>query len=241
MMDAAEAARRQREYDALLAERQEQTAVDRALDMAGAELRGLLREALHGAGYHQHHRQWRKKRTMATEQDKEMTPAELKRLLGATSGAKPKDSDLATLKQGFTGSPTLWRRASMALASALTVMGQITDSEQVKVVLEANYEGLIRDLGGDSAPPLERALIEHVALCWLRLQAVEQRHAQVMGEPHSLAELDYHERRLSATQRRWLRACETLMRVRRLRLPSVQVNNGEKQVNVAAPGLALER
>jgi len=221
MMDAAEAARRQEEREAFRSERQEQAAVDRALDMAGMELRVLVREVLHGAGYHQHHRQWRKKRIMPTDQDR---PAEPKRLHAG--------SDPARLKQRLAGSPTLWRKASMAQASALAVMKQITDSEQVKVVLEANYEGLIRDLGGDSAPPLERALIEHVALCWLRLQNAEQTYSRVTGEPHSIAELDYFERRLSASQRRYLRACETLARVRRLRLPTVQVNIGEQQVNV---------
>jgi len=38
---------------------------------------------------------------------------------------------------------------------------------------------------------------------------------------------------LFATQRRYLRACETLARVRRLRLPSMQINIGKKQLNVA--------
>ena len=41
------------------------------------------------------------------------------------------------------------------------------------------------------------------------------------------------DRKLSAAQRRYLRACETLARVRKLRLPTLQVNIGEKQVNVA--------
>jgi hypothetical protein len=233
MMDAAELARRQEAREALQQEHQVQTVIDRALDMAGAKLRGLVREVLHGAGYHQHHRQWRKRRTMATENGKEMTPAELERLLDATSGAKPKGSDLAALRQGFAGSPTLWRRMSMAQASALTVMRQVTDSEKGEVILWANYDGMVHDLGGESAPPLERALIEHVALCWLRLQDVEQRCSHAAGEPHSIAELDFLERRLSATQRRYLRACETLARVRRLRLPAVQVNIGERQVNMA--------
>ena len=87
-------------------------------------------------------------------------------------------------------------------------------------------------MGWEVAPPLERLLIEHVALCWLRVQCVEQRYAQIMAKSITLEQGRYWESRLSASQRRYLRATETLARVRKLRLPPVQVNIGEKQVNV---------
>lgn len=62
MMDGEEQARRREERKAQAAERQAQAAIDRELDAAGAELRGLVREVLRAAGYHQHKGTWRKRR-----------------------------------------------------------------------------------------------------------------------------------------------------------------------------------
>ena len=45
------------------AERQEQRAIDAAIDQAGGLVRALMQDALTRAGYHQHKRQWRKRRT----------------------------------------------------------------------------------------------------------------------------------------------------------------------------------
>ena len=47
----------------------------------------------------------------------------------------------------------------------------------------------------------------------------------------TIVQADFWERRLSAAQRRFLRATETLARVRRLQLPAVQVNIAERQLN----------
>ncbi len=173
---------------------------------------------------------------MATEEDKQAAREGFSKLLAATAGKKPKPADVAALEKCFETLPTLWRNVSMAHASVVTAIEQESESQAVRVVLEANYDGQLRELGYDKAPPLERILIEHAALCWLRLQTVEQRYSRVMAQSITLTMGDYWERRLSAAQRRYLRACETLARVRKLHLPALQVNIGEKQVNVVAPG-----
>jgi len=165
--------------------------------------------------------------------------ATIERLLEATSKKKPKPEDVKAFRQCFADTPELWKAVSLAQNAALAVIEHETGLVGQQVILKANYEGQKRALGYATASPLEKMLIEHAALCWLRLQRAEQRYSAVTAESITLALADYWERRLSAAQRRYLRACETLARVRRLRLPALQVNIGQEQTNIAgtlAPG-----
>jgi hypothetical protein len=85
------------------------------------------------------------------------------------------------------------------------------------------------DLGYAEASPMERMLIDAVVLAWLRYTQVERAAANTWGDSHSLTSGAYWDKRLSAAQRRYLRAIETLARVRRTALPMLQVNIAEKQ------------
>ena len=94
------------------------------------------------------------------------------------------------------------------------------------------------DVGGPAPSPLERLLVDRIALCWLEVQYFETLYAQNMGEM-TMAQGDSQQRRIDAAHRRYLSSIRTLAQVRRLAVPAIQVNIGEKQlnqVNVAAPG-----
>jgi len=94
-------------------------------------------------------------------------------------------------------------------------------------------------LGHKTSPDLERGLIEHVVLCWLRLQKAEYSYSQALGDSLPLTVANWWERRLDKTHGRYLRACESLARVRRLARPSAfQINVGEQQVNVVGGAVA---
>jgi len=85
---------------------------------------------------------------------------------------------------------------------------------------------------------LEQLLIQHAALCWLKLNLVELNYASVMKQSITLTLGAYWEKRLTAAQKRFARACETLTRVRKLsrNTPALQFNiaaDGGQQVNVA--------
>ena len=98
---------------------------------------------------------------------------------------------------------------------------------------------LKKDLGYDGAPMLEQLLIQQTALCWLKLNLVELGYSNTMKQSITLTLGVYWEKRLSAAQRRFTRACETLARVRKLsrNTPALQFNiaaSGGQQVNVAS-------
>jgi len=101
-------------------------------------------------------------------------------------------------------------------------------------------EGMRADLGHADSPLLEQLLIQHITLCWLNLNSIEFKHSNIMKQSITLTLGLYWDKRLTAAQRRFNRACESLARVRRLsrRIP-VQVNiaaNGGQQINVASEG-----
>jgi hypothetical protein len=90
------------------------------------------------------------------------------------------------------------------------------------------------DFGYADALPPERLLIDEIALSRLRHYQAVSRHERAGTEPMPLATAEYWEKKVSSTQRRYLRAIETLARVGKLlRSVTVQLNIGEKQLNVA--------
>jgi len=86
--------------------------------------------------------------------------------------------------------------------------------------------------GGKTRVAFLGASCRREVLRWLRLQAAEHQYSGNTKAGGSLAQAQFWERRLSAVQRRYIRACETLARIRRLALPAVQVNIADKQVNL---------
>ncbi|MHC4093344.1 MAG: hypothetical protein ACYSVY_24250 [Planctomycetota bacterium] len=95
----------------------------------------------------------------------------------------------------------------------------------VREVLRFSTDQLKSSLGYDKANLIERLLIDQVVVCYLRLNLTEQRYEIVMSDTHTLRLGAYWEKKVSAAQRRYLRAVETLARVRKLLgRPTIQVN-----------------
>ncbi len=68
-------------------------------------------------------------------------------------------------------------------------------------------------------------------LCWLELNCLDPALSGKRGVP--LRQAEFYDRRRDRAHRRYLSAIRSLATVRRLVMPSVQVNIGTKQVNVA--------
>jgi len=155
-------------------------------------------------------------------------------LLDKCNTAKPKAADVLDLRQALVKMPELWRLGGdIARIAAEDMIDEVKGTPALKESMKAGRIAMRKELGFDAASPLEKMLIEHVTLCWMRLELAEYHYTGCTTGSSTLAQAKFYEHRLSAVQRRYLRACETLARVRRLALPAVQVNIGEKQVNVA--------
>lgn len=167
------------------------------------------------------------------------TAAEIRRVIAAVNVKKPKQEDIEALRRLMAQLPGL-ARALMDLTEVAEgqVLGEVHLDRCGTEAMKANLARLKDDLGYQTAPTLERLLIEQVALCWLRQNTAEMRLSRLRADTHPLSQGEYWDKRLSVAQSRYLRACETLARVRRLlrQPPAVQVNiaaQGGQQVNIA--------
>jgi len=86
------------------------------------------------------------------------------------------------------------------------------------------------ELAGPNPSPLERMLAERVVLCFYQVEILSAHLMEMQRE--SISGAEPLSRQLDGAHRRHLSAVRTLAEVRRLQLPSVQVNIGEKQVNI---------
>ena len=113
--------------------------------------------------------------------------------------------------------------------NALNVSDALT-SEMMRIEIATMYA----KYGYADAPQLEQHLIDHVIACYLRLWVAERDYSAIHKNQHTLTLGMFWEKRLTMLQTRYLRAVEMLARVRRVKLPNVQINianEGANQLN----------
>jgi len=89
------------------------------------------------------------------------------------------------------------------------------------------------ELGDKDAPQAERLLIEHAALCWLRLSLLEAFAGQLLNQSISLPKAMFTEKRLAVAQRRFTRALESLAKVRALTAATRLIESRTEAANMA--------
>jgi hypothetical protein len=159
-------------------------------------------------------------------------------LVRRTSIENPKRRDVQDLQRMLTRSPRLWRAMGDLANTAIQVaIGGGWLSEGVRISIEAGIEELKRDFGYEDAPPIEKLLIDQIIVCSVQLQKTQLQYGTMQREGLSISSANFWERRITMANSRFLRACETLARVRKLGRPGmVQVNIGAQQLNVAPTG-----
>jgi hypothetical protein len=171
----------------------------------------------------------------------EETRTRFRALLDKTNKDHPSPKDLSALSDLLSDNRKLelWRDvASAGYLAELKVIENANATAGLKECWKHRLQVLKKDLGYDDAPMLEQLLIQQAALCWLKLNLVELSYSGTMKQSITLTLGMYMEKRLSAAQRRFTRACETLARVKKLsrNTPALQINlaaSGGQQVNVA--------
>ncbi len=146
----------------------------------------------------------------------------------AASGDK---SALPALRAELTDD--MWRQMGDAVFQAQHALITLYTGKNALAAeaMERRLSQMRESLTGPAPTPLDRLLAERIATCWLDVNQAERAAAYHFQEGGLIVLGDYLQRRLDGAHRRYLSAIRTLAQVRRL--PAVQVNIAEQQVNVA--------
>jgi len=143
-------------------------------------------------------------------------------------GVVPADRVELTVGQKMTDPVELTRQALLK-----TVYG---DMDVLQQLGRRRLDATEREMAGPDPSPLERVLAQQAAICWMQLHYYEQKYAARLNiQPQDtlgFQKEEFYHKRVARAQRRLESAIKTLAQVRRLQLPTVQVNIADKQVNV---------
>jgi len=154
-------------------------------------------------------------------------------------GEKPSKADLRELKKWLDVYPELWKSVfDLAHIIEESFIESIAGGKILVLAMQKNTDEIRNEMGYGKAPIMEQMLIDNLVISWLEVQYCNYQLMVRMGRDEKIVLLEFWERRLSMSQRRYLSACEKLAKVRRLMSgkPTVQVNiaaQGGQQVNVA--------
>ncbi len=159
---------------------------------------------------------------------------EVRRLLAAADKGDAKA--MARLRElAKTTFPNLWDAFGDLAETAehhlvkMAVGEAAFQAEAVKKKLET----MRREIAGPNPSPLERLLVERIVLCWVQVQYQDARAGMMLQQPsYSISSLEHRTREAERAERRYIQAIKALATVRRLALPTLQVNLA--QVNIGA-------
>ena len=225
MQDAAERQQAEIVRNAEREERRQQDAYDREINRHSGKLRTLVSTVLVASGYHQHKRQWRRKRMI-----KISCPPELSKALQA--------DDMPALQAAMVRYPAAAAQlGNLSLHMQDTIVRRMFGEESpgVSLVVLEHARQMKAQLGYADSNAIEQSMIDHAVTCWLRLSETESRYESLLCENGvTLTRQEHWERRLSMAQNRYLKSVESLAKVRRLLsgVPLMQINVNSQVANV---------
>lgn len=222
-------------------ERQTQAEFEQTLaqfkEFAG-KVKDLVEATLLINGYHlTRNRIWRRSKTKmeitvdASKQSPEKA-AQLKTLITKVDKQNPQPEDLAALRRELDDDPRLYRNC--ADLAEQTERQVITDHFNSSALGQEFLERQLRDmrdsLGWAAAAPVEKLVIRQVCLAYLVHYVAELRKQQITKAQHSLREGLYWQKTIDNTQKRYLRAIETLAKVKGLTARTEEIESRARAV-----------
>lgn len=209
--------------------------LERKIERICQAIEQIVHAVLVATGHHQHRGQWRKK--MPTKEESKA----IDRLRAGKGSAADEDIFKAMLKEA----PGIVKAIDIVPQTIRQTIDKMAGPDQSAVIAwKEKTKQLKSEMGYEEGSLIEQLVIEQIVLCRLRLYWVEYL-LSVEVDKVSAGTVEHWEKRVSANQRRYLRAIETLARVRKLasRTPEIlqintlalhaQVQVAQQQVNRA--------
>jgi len=152
---------------------------------------------------------------------------------------KGDEKAVAEVRAACKRDPRLWNCIGLESADITrqSLIQLIVGENQIaQDLLHREMDAMRKDLLGAYFSPLERLLVERICMCYFQVQYAEISYAQKAKGSIPLSYGDYLQRQVDRAHGRYTAAIRVLAQVRRLLTPVVQVNVGQKQVNLAGPG-----
>jgi len=152
----------------------------------------------------------------------------------AYNAKNPAKEDLQAIRQFLRDYPPMSKAVFAVVESVQEHIIKNTIGFPVaEVAMEEYVVGIRDEMGYHDAPVMEKLLIENIVTAWLHVQYCESQLAFRLQGQQSIELIEFWERRLSMSHRRYLTACESLAKIRKMAIPALQLNIGDKQINVA--------
>ena len=152
----------------------------------------------------------------------------------AYKAKKPAKDDLQAIRKFLIEYPEF---SKIVFDTVDTTQAQIiktyVGSEVAQIAIEEHAAYIRAEMGYHEAPIMEKMLIENIITAWLRVQWLEFLITAKMSGEFRIPAMEFWQKSLATAQRSYLAACETLAKIRKMKLPNIQLNIGEKQINVA--------
>jgi hypothetical protein len=127
---------------------------------------------------------------------------------------------LEALQTYLNENPDLCDKISLLANSVKSsLLEKIVEDAGSRLLIREELDQLKKRLTNEESTPLERLLIDAVLMCWLRFQQAESYRNSVMGAGHTFTHVEYADKMLTRTHNRYLKAIESLARLRRLNQP----------------------
>ena len=101
----------------------------------------------------------------------------------------------------------------------------------IQEAIDQKLDEIRSELEGPNPMPIVRLLAEPASLCWFIVNSYETAYANASG--WNISQADLQHRKIDKAHARFLSAIRTLAQVRKLALPTLQLNIAKNQVNVA--------
>jgi hypothetical protein len=126
-------------------------------------------------------------------------------------------------REGYGSSAEWLRQSIIEKAAGPNIVAQ----EAIRRKIDA----VQAELAGENPTPIERLLAERASLCWFLVNWHENSLQRAKGM--SVTRVDLQQRKIDRAHGRFLSAVRTLAQIRKLALPTLQLNVARNQINVA--------